>query len=52
MVKVIVSVVIMLISAYAGIVVGSAISGPEITALLFCIIAGFACVIYTIDRKK
>ena len=52
MYRTIVSVVIMLISAFVGIFVGSAMNGAEITGLIFAVIAGFACTIHAIESKK
>lgn len=52
MVRTIVSIVIILISAFIGLFVGSAINGAETTALLFAVIAGFACTILAIESKK
>ena len=50
--RTIISIVIMLISAWVGIFVGAAINGTEISALIFVIIAGFACTIHAIESKK
>ena len=50
--KVIVAIIIMLLSAYIGAVIGSYINGPETTAIIFTIVSGFAYTIYTIEKNK
>ncbi len=52
MVRTIVSIVIMLISALVGIFVGSAMNGAEIFGIIFSMIAGFSCTIHAIESKK
>lgn len=50
--KVIIAVIIMLASAYLGIMLGSILNGPETFGIIFTIISGFACTIYVIENKK
>lgn len=45
------SVVIMLIAALAGFLLGTGINAAETTAILFAMVAGFACTIYMIENK-
>lgn len=52
MARIIASVVIMVISAFAGMYLGSAINGAEAFTNLFAMIAGFACTIHAIETKK
>ncbi len=52
MMRVIVSIAIMLISAFAGAFVGARFNGVGTFAMLFAMIAGFACTIQAIEVKK
>ena len=46
------SVVIMVLAAIVGLFVGAAIKeGPIGAAILFSMIAGFACTVYAIDNR-
>ena len=46
------SLVIMLLSALVGFLVGTAINSAPMVAILFTMFAGFACTIYTIENNK
>ncbi len=50
--KTIISIVIMIIAAIVGFYLGTTIMPSETTAILFAMIAGFACTIYAIDSNK
>ena len=53
MIKAIVSIVLMLISGFAGMWFGGASFNAEIPgAIMGILIAGFACLIYCIDSNK
>lgn len=47
-----VSVIIMVIAAVIGLFVGSALSDGLGGAILFALIAGIACIVYTIDNRN
>jgi len=42
----------MLFSAYCGLWLGSAINAEEMLAIIFTMIAGFACTIHAIETKN
>ncbi len=46
--RTVVSVIIMVIAAIIGLYVGQGLDG----AILFAVIAGIACVIYTLDNRE
>lgn len=50
--RTVISVIIMVLSGLAGIFAGSALSDPLGGAILFSMIAGIACVIYSIDNPE
>lgn len=52
MAKTIASVVIMALAALLGFFLGTAINSPEMGAVLFAMIAGFACTIFTVESSK
>ncbi len=45
------SVAIMIISAFIGFFIGTSLNDGAGGAILFALIAGIACIIYTIDNK-
>ncbi len=47
-----VSIIAMMISALVGFFIGSSLNEPLNGAILFSMIAGFACVIYAIDNRE
>ena len=50
--RTVVSVVIMFLAAIVGLYVGMAVNeGPIGVAILFSMIAGFACTVYAIDNR-
>ena len=50
--RTIVSVIIMMLAAIAGIFVGAALDNAVGGAILFPLIAGFGCVIYALDNRE
>ncbi len=46
------AIIIMVISAFAGFIVGAFLNDPMGGAILFAIIAGFACMIYATDNRN
>ena len=48
--KTVISVIIMIIAGIIGFLIGAALQDAIGCAILFSMIAGFACVIYTIDN--
>ena len=50
--RTVVSVIIMVIAGIIGFFVGSALNEGLDGAVLFSLIAGMACVIYTIDNRE
>lgn len=50
--RTVVSVVIMVIAGVAGLFAGAALNEGLSGAILFSLIAGIACIIYTIDNQK
>ena len=50
--KVIISVIIMLVSAFVGLLLGDLLNGAETMSIIFTIISGFACTIYAVESKK
>lgn len=45
------SVIIMLLAAFVGLFVGMALDGWLNCSILFVLISGIACIIYTIDNR-
>lgn len=45
------SVIIMCMAGIVGFFIGAAVEEPMSGAILFSVIAGIACIIYTIDNK-
>ncbi|MDO5785485.1 MAG: hypothetical protein Q4P20_10540 [Eubacteriales bacterium] len=50
--RTVVSIIIMVIAGIMGFFVGSALNEGLNGAILFSLIAGIACVIYTIDNRE
>ena len=50
--RTIVSLIVMVLSGIVGFFVGSALENAFGGAILFSLIAGIACVIYTIDNRE
>ena len=50
--RTIVSVIIMVIAGIAGFFIGAFLDGALDGAVLLSMIAGFACVIYTLDNRE
>lgn len=47
-----VSLIIMVISAFAGAIVGAFLNNAVGGAILFALISGIACIIYTVDNPR
>lgn len=50
--RTVVSLIIMVISALAGFLVGAFLNNAVGGAILFAIISGIACIIYTVDNPR
>lgn len=50
--RTVVSLIIMVISAFAGFLVGAFLNDAVGGAILFAIISGIACIIYTVDNPR
>lgn len=50
--RTVVSVIVMVIAAIVGFFIGASQSDALGGAILFALIAGFACVIYTLDNRE
>lgn len=50
--KLILAIIIMLVSAYLGAMLGALVNGPETTAIIFTIVSGFAYTIHVIESNK
>lgn len=50
--RTVVSIIIMVIAGIIGLFVGSALNEGLNGAILFSLIAGIACIIYTIDNRE
>ena len=50
--RTVVSLIIMVISAFAGFLVGAFLNNAVGSAILFAIISGIACIIYTVDNPR
>lgn len=50
--RTVVSVIVMVIAAIVGFFIGASLSDALGGAILFALIAGFACVIYTIENRE
>lgn len=50
--RTVVSLIIMVISAFAGFLVGAFLNNAVGGAILFAIISGIACIIYTVDNPR
>ena len=50
--RTVVSVIVMVIAAIAGFFLGASLNDALGGAILFALIAGFACVIYTLDNRE
>lgn len=49
--RTVISVIIMTIAGIAGFFIGAAINEPMGGAVLFAMIGGIACIVYTIDNR-
>lgn len=50
--RTVVSLIIMVISAFAGFLVGAFLNDAVGRAILFTLISGIACIIYTVDNLR
>ena len=50
--RTVVSVIVMVIAAIVGFFIGASLCDALGGAILFALIAGFACVIYTLDSRE
>ena len=50
--RTVVSLIIMLISAFAGFIFGAFFNSAVGGAILFALISGIACIIYTVDNPR
>ena len=50
--RTVVSVILMILAAIAGIFAGAALGSAAGGAILFSMIAGFGCVIYALDNRE
>lgn len=50
--RTVVSVIVMVIAAIVGFFIGASLDDALGGAILFALIAGFACVIYTLDNRE
>ena len=50
--RTVVSLIIMVISAFAGSIVGAFLNDTVGGAILFTLISGIACIIYTVDNPR
>lgn len=50
--RTVVSVIVMVIAAIAGFFLGASLNDALGGAILFALISGFACVIYTLDNRE
>ena len=50
--RTVVSVIVMVIAAIVGFFIGASQSDALGGAILFSLIAGFACVVYTLDNRE
>lgn len=50
--RTVVSVIIMVVAGIAGFFIGAFLDGAMEGAVLLSMIAGFACVIYTLDNRE
>lgn len=50
--RTVVSLIIMLISAFAGFIFGALFNSAVGGAILFSLISGISCIIYTIDNPR
>ncbi len=50
--RTVVSLIIMVISAFAGFLVGAFLNDAVGGAILFALISGIACIIYTVDNPR
>ena len=49
--RTVVSLIVMVIAGVAGFFIGSALENAFAGAILFSLIAGIACVVYTVDNR-
>ena len=50
--RTVVSLIIMVISAFAGFIVGAFLNNAMGGAILFALISGISCIIYTVDNPR
>ena len=50
--RTVISLIVMVIAAFVGFFVGASINETMLGAILFSMISGIACIVYSIDNKE
>ena len=50
--RTVVSLIIMVISAFAGFIVGAFLNNATGGAILFVLVSGISCIVYTVDNPR